>query len=559
MITEILNYTIIKKLGEGAMGQVFLAKNKSIHQFVAIKMLHPQYASNPTLRDTFRQEAIMLSSLNHPNIVKFLNYVENENGVFLIMEYVDGMTLEDYINKKTGLIVEQKAIPMMKQILDAFSYAHKRDVIHRDIKPGNILVTKEGNIKILDFGIAQIISESDNKSKDYGGTIEYMSPEQVQGHKLDTRSDIYSLGVLFWQMLTGKAPYDVNHLSPLDIKKNIVNRSLGRMREIYPYISDGMQKLVDRATAKSSGNRYASCDEMKSDLRVVEQSSGAENASKSRKNKLSGITITVGTAIAVIIVGLLCFFLFVGNSDKEYQDFVYVKGGTKGIGKKIDKGADATFYRISYSKGKPARITFVDRHHQHSSVSDSILMLYKPDDMELVYAENGVLDYKNIYDRHGSLLYKLDYDDDLCEVTLYRFSGDSLVDSAMAGEPNRFNLKYNEQGILSEINYLDSVGNKMPYRGVYGQSFKHDKAGRLIQVNYLDENYEPTEDETGIGIIHFDYKGALNNATSKLFDKEGHPAVPHPVKPVANKKANKTQQQDRSKLHKTFGQTDRLN
>ena len=150
MPTEILNYVIVRKIGEGGMGQVFLARNKSIHQFVAIEMRHPRFCASPALRDRFRQEAILLSSLDHPNIVKFLNYVENDQGIFLIMEYVDGITLEDFINKKNGLIVESRAYPMMTQILDAFAYAHGRGMVHRNIKPGNIFVGKDGNIKVLD-------------------------------------------------------------------------------------------------------------------------------------------------------------------------------------------------------------------------------------------------------------------------------------------------------------------------------------------------------------------------------------------------------------------------
>lgn len=202
--TEILNYVIVRKIGEGGMGQVFLARNKSIHQFVAIKMLHPQFSGNPELRRRFRQEAIMLSSLDRPNIVKFLNYVENGQGIFLIMEYVEGPTLEDFINRRNGLIVEQRAYPMIRQIIDAFAYAHGRGIIHRDIKPGNILMGKNGTVKILDFGIAQIVSGSEEGNIRGLGTVSYMSPEQALGRQLDIRSDIYSLGVVFYQMLTGR-------------------------------------------------------------------------------------------------------------------------------------------------------------------------------------------------------------------------------------------------------------------------------------------------------------------------------------------------------------------
>ena len=259
---DLLNYQLIRLLGRGGMGEVYLARNKNIEQLVAVKALHPKYANNPMIRARFKQEAVMLNSLNHPNIVKFLNFVENEYGVFLIMEYVDGCTLEEYITKKNGLIVEEKAYPMFAEILNAFSYAHQHGIIHRDIKPSNIFLDKEGHIKVMDFGIAQIISEA-NGNQGGGssmGTPAYMSPEQVYGQKLDQRSDVYSLGVLFHQMLTGRAPYDSTTMSELEIKGHVVNENLPRMKNYYPYISDGLQLVVDKATAKRQEDRYTTCE-----------------------------------------------------------------------------------------------------------------------------------------------------------------------------------------------------------------------------------------------------------------------------------------------------------
>ena len=261
---DLLNYQLIRLLGRGGMGEVYLARNKNIEQYVAVKALHPKYANNPMIRSRFKQEAVMLNSLNHPNIVKFLNFVENEYGVLLIMEYVEGQTLEDFIMKKNGLIVEKKAYPIFTEILNAFSYAHQHGIIHRDIKPSNILLDRNGHVKIMDFGIAQIISEVNEKT--IGGmamgTPAYMSPEQVFGQPLNQRSDIYSLGVLFHQMLTGRAPYDSTTMSEMEIKGHVVNEKLPRMKNYYPYISDGMQQVVDKATAKKPEGRFATCDEM---------------------------------------------------------------------------------------------------------------------------------------------------------------------------------------------------------------------------------------------------------------------------------------------------------
>lgn len=549
MITEILNYTIVKKLGEGAMGQVFLAKNKSIHQFVAIKMLHPRFSTNPVLRDRFRQEAIMLSSLNHPNIVKFLNYVENEFGIFLIMEYVDGMTLEDYINKKTGLIIEKKAYPMMCKILDAFAYAHDRNVIHRDIKPGNIFVTKDGNIKILDFGIAQIISETDNRSNDYSGTIEYMSPEQIKKQQLDIRSDIYSLGVVFHQMLTGKPPYDVANMSNLDIKKEIAGKPLSRMKDTYEYVSDGIQSVVDRATSKDPNERYENCHKMKAEIVRLDRGTGNDGPTPPTQKKSSkGWLVGVCAGVVVLIAGALGYFYYINNSNRQYNDFVTAMGVPSGIGK-ISGNADSTsYYRITYSGGKPIRATYVNPNGQPTEITDSILAKYKPVDAEFVYNEKGSLDYKNVYDRHGKLLYKIDYDDDLCDAVIERYPIDSakVVDSDTV-PPTHYGLTYNEKGYLVAVHYNDTQGKKRAYRGVYGESFKYDASGRLLEVRFLDENYNPTEDETGIGIIHFEYSGPLCDVKTFLYNKDGRTATPTPPKAKVNTKPKTPKPKKKSK------------
>lgn len=274
MVQELLNYKIDRKIGEGGMGVVYLAYNPFLGQQVAIKMLHPKYAANPLLRDKFKQEAMLLSGLTHPNIVKFINYVENDDGVFLIMEYVEGITLDEYIHKKNGLIVEERAMPLLRNLADALHHAHVQGIVHRDIKPSNILIDKEGHIKILDFGIAKIMSEvqGDDIARG-GGSPRYMSPEQVLGKHVDARSDIYSLGVVMYEILTGRTPYD-SALEPMDIKHKVVHEPLPRMKDAYSYISDDAQKIVDRATRKNPAERFRNSGEMLQALRSGKLPSG---------------------------------------------------------------------------------------------------------------------------------------------------------------------------------------------------------------------------------------------------------------------------------------------
>ena len=166
--TDILNYRVVRPLGSGGMGTVYLAVNTSIDQEVA---------RSTTLRTLFKQEAVTLSQLNHPGIVKFLNYVERPDGVYLIMEYVKGITLEDFITKKNGLIVEKKAYPIIREILDAFAYAHSKGIVHCDIKPSNIVIQDNGHVKVMDFGIAQIVSQANAIDKQVNmGTVRTSTP-----------------------------------------------------------------------------------------------------------------------------------------------------------------------------------------------------------------------------------------------------------------------------------------------------------------------------------------------------------------------------------------------
>ena len=196
---EILNYIIVSKIGDGGMGTVYLAEHKFIQQQkVAIKVIRKDMV-NESSRRRLQEEAEHLAGLNHPNIVKFLNYhIDNEGNVYLIMEYAEGDTLAQYIRTKTGLIVESRILPIFEPILDAFDYAHKKKVIHRDIKPSNIIVTPDGTPKILDFGISTILDENVDEGKEEAfimGTPSFMSPEQVRGQGIDFRSDRQCRGV----------------------------------------------------------------------------------------------------------------------------------------------------------------------------------------------------------------------------------------------------------------------------------------------------------------------------------------------------------------------------
>lgn len=260
---KILNYEIKKLLGEGGMGNVYLAEHTQLGRKVAVKSLHPQLVKNEGLRARFKNEASTMAHLQHPKIVALYDYVEEEDGLFLIMEFVEGLPLDEYIREKSGPIPSEIAIPMMMQILDAFSYAHSKGIVHRDIKPSNIIISDRDEIKILDFGIAKLLSEAGNKLTKTGaqmGTVFYMSPEQVQGKDIDIRSDIYSLGVTFYQMLTGISPYD-GMTTEFEVYSKIVSEPLPNASSLYPGVPEFLDKVILKATAKNKADRFQSCEE----------------------------------------------------------------------------------------------------------------------------------------------------------------------------------------------------------------------------------------------------------------------------------------------------------
>jgi len=270
MIGErILNYQIESLLGEGGVGKVYLAQHTQLGRKVAIKALNASLVGNTEVRERFRQEAATLSGLQHLNIITLYDYVENEQGLFLIMEYAQGNPLDDYIQKISGPIPENKAIYFFNQVLDGLQYAHTRNIVHRDIKPSNIFITQEGNAKILDFGIAKILKNGEMGMTKAGaklGTVLYMSPEQVKGQSIDTRSDIYALGVMLFEMLTGRCPYNEAMLSEYEVYQKILHEPLPRLKDFYPNISDRMQSIVDKATAKEPALRFQSCEEFRKAL-----------------------------------------------------------------------------------------------------------------------------------------------------------------------------------------------------------------------------------------------------------------------------------------------------
>lgn len=257
------NYRLLRFIAQGGMGEVWQAQHIYLDKTVAIKRLHPGLARDAAVRRRFKQEAATLAYLDHLHIVRLHDYLEDPTEVYLVMEFVEGVPLDEWITKKTGPIPEPRAAELLRQILDGVGYAHARGIIHRDIKPSNFLITPDEQVKILDFGIAHAMEGHEMKLTKTGsrlGTVLYMSPEQVQGHAIDLRSDIYAIGVTLFQMLTGQCPYR-HDATEFQVFEQIVHHPLPRAASLYPMVSPHMQYLIDKATAKSPQQRFQTCAE----------------------------------------------------------------------------------------------------------------------------------------------------------------------------------------------------------------------------------------------------------------------------------------------------------
>ena len=267
------NYKIDSLIDQGGMGSVYEAVHMLLGRRAAIKQLNPILEQKEGVKERLKNEAVILSKLKHPHIVSIYDYIECEEGTFIIMELIKGTPLDEYLKNESGPIPEPRAVRYISQMLDAIGYMHSKNIIHRDIKPGNFIITADDEIKILDFGIAQLIGETPKHLTQPGtkvGTALYMSPQQVKGQPLDRRTDIYSLGITFFQMLTGQHPYDTK-LSEYDIYNKIINEPLPPPSSIFAL----MMKLFSKFTAKKPLDRYQSCAAFLNDVKAAaKQSSG---------------------------------------------------------------------------------------------------------------------------------------------------------------------------------------------------------------------------------------------------------------------------------------------
>ena len=261
-------YRIVKPLGSGGMADVFLAHDSVLDRDVALKVMSTRYASDEEFVERFKREAQSAAALSHPNIVAIFDRGEADDGTYYIaMEYLPGGTLKDRILKR-GALPARTAAAVALQMAEALRAAHERDVVHRDIKPHNILITGTGDVKVTDFGIARAASSSTmTRTGHILGTAHYISPEQAMGEPVGPASDLYSLGVVLYEMLTGELPFDAD--TPLGIAMKHVNGHLRPPQAVNPSVPDGINAVTCRLLAKDPADRYASDSGLIEDLERV--------------------------------------------------------------------------------------------------------------------------------------------------------------------------------------------------------------------------------------------------------------------------------------------------
>jgi serine/threonine-protein kinase len=255
-------YEIIEKIGDGGMAVVYKGRDRLLNRFVAIKVLRPEYTKDFAFVDSFRKESQAAARLNHPNIVSVYDVGKEENIHYIVMELVEGRTLSDLIAAEAPLDYK-RAIGIAKQIASALGMAHKNNIIHRDVKPHNILIMPDGNAKITDFGIARAVSDATIvKSSGEGvmGSVHYFSPEQARGGYVDEKSDIYSLGIVLYEMLTGEVPFDAEN--PVAVAVMHMNDKPTPPSKLVSGVPPGLEQIVMKAIEKYQINRFKTSDDV---------------------------------------------------------------------------------------------------------------------------------------------------------------------------------------------------------------------------------------------------------------------------------------------------------
>ena len=259
-------YEIYRRLARGGMAQVYLARDRVLDRPVAVKELVPEFATDPSFVERFRREAQAAASLTHANVVAVYDWGSQDGTYFIVMEYVDGPSLSQVLRSE-GPLHPRRAAEIAAEVADGLGFAHARGVVHRDVKPGNVLLSKSGQAKVTDFGIARALSSPAEDLTQAGsvmGTATYFSPEQAQGLAVDPRSDLYSLGVVLYEMVTGRPPFSGE--TPLAISYRHVQDPPEPPSTHISGLPRGLEAIIMKLLSKSPDDRYPSAQDLRADL-----------------------------------------------------------------------------------------------------------------------------------------------------------------------------------------------------------------------------------------------------------------------------------------------------
>lgn len=303
-------YELLDVVGEGGMSVVYQARDNILDRIVAVKILKDEFSKDQGFVEKFRTEALSVARISHPNIVNIFDVGVQDGTYYIVMEYVDGHTLKQLIRQSAPLPVE-KAIDIAIMICDGVHHAHEKGIIHRDIKPHNVLITEQGMVKVADFGIAQAVSAG---TITYGnnivGSVHYFSPEQAKGEPINRTTDIYSIGCIMYEMVTGKVPFNAD--SPITIALRHINEDSPSARALNPEVPAALENLIHKAMAKQPGQRYQTAHEMRNALLKIQQGNGSAIADKKEdavkpKKKMKPLGKGI---IAIAILGFLSGILW---------------------------------------------------------------------------------------------------------------------------------------------------------------------------------------------------------------------------------------------------------
>ena len=256
-------YEIQEVIGSGGMAVVYKARCHRLNRLVAIKILKDELSEDEEFRRRFHAEGQAVAMVSHPNIVSVYDVSSFSDANYIVMELIDGITLKQYMEKK-GVLNWKETLHFAIQIAKALEHAHSKGIVHRDIKPHNVMVLKNGSVKVADFGIARVMSKSNTLTKEALGSVHYISPEQAKGGRVDNRSDLYSLGVVMYEMITGRPPYDGE--SPVAVAIQHINGGANMPSTLNPNIPGGLEQIIMKAMAHDPGKRYTNATAMLYDM-----------------------------------------------------------------------------------------------------------------------------------------------------------------------------------------------------------------------------------------------------------------------------------------------------